>query len=82
MTTPQPPSCPECGHYAHERRRCDYPITETIRDDIGIYCRPSGRVETILVDTCSCSSCPHQSVMSQDSNPPILWCQDCRTTLR
>lgn len=46
--------CRACGHHPHVGHGCGYPITETIRDDVGIFCKPSGITRTVLVDMCNC----------------------------
>lgn len=45
--------CSSCGHRGHYGR-CDYPITETVRDDVGWSGPPSYLKRTIMVDTCHC----------------------------
>jgi len=46
-------TCAICGHSQHEGR-CGYPITEDVRDDVGIFAPATGITRTLIVDTCAC----------------------------
>lgn len=46
--------CTICQHPPHTGRICGWAITETVRDDIGIFARPSGIERTIIAKTCKC----------------------------
>jgi hypothetical protein len=46
--------CTICSHPAHTGRVCESAITEDIRDDVGIFARPTGLTRTMVVGTCKC----------------------------
>lgn len=46
--------CAICQHQPHVGRRCGYPITEDIHDDVGIFMRPTYITRTIITGTCPC----------------------------
>ena len=48
-------ACKNCPHPLHPDRECGAPITETIRDDVGIFAPPSGITRTLIVDHCDCT---------------------------
>jgi hypothetical protein len=46
--------CPVCNHPAHQGR-CNHPLTEDIRDDVGLGgVPPSGKTVTLVTDMCRC----------------------------
>lgn len=48
--------CPACPHPPHGGHVCNAPITETYRDDVGIFARPSGITWAEIVDECDCNA--------------------------
>lgn len=48
--------CPTCGHPEHAERRCRFIFSETVRDDVGIFHKPSGIVTEIITGTCQCEA--------------------------
>jgi hypothetical protein len=49
--------CPDCDHSAHEGF-CYHALTETVRDDVGIFSRPTHKITTLLVGRCRCGRAP------------------------
>jgi hypothetical protein len=49
-----PRNCTSCDHPPHQGRACGAPLTQTIRDDVGIFHRPSGKQWTLLTGYCTC----------------------------
>lgn len=48
--------CPECKHPVHEHDGpCGWALTETFRDDVGIFAKPTGLEITDIVGECSCT---------------------------
>lgn len=46
--------CSMCKHPMHRGQRCNFPITEEIRDDVYVFTTPTYETRVMLIDTCSC----------------------------
>jgi hypothetical protein len=51
--------CSTCGHSTHSERTCRFIFSKTVRDDVGIFHRPSGIVTEIITGTCACETGKH-----------------------
>lgn len=47
-------NCTSCPHPPHVGRPCRAALTETIRDDVGIFHKPTGKQWTLLTGFCTC----------------------------
>lgn len=60
--------CDICGHSKHVGR-CNVPVTEAIRDDVGYFAPPTGLSRTLIVGTCLCGLVDE---LSKDFNDGIV----------
>jgi hypothetical protein len=66
-------NCPNCPHQAHPGRICGGYITRTIRDDVGIFAKPTGISRTIIDRTCNCGSRVEQAASIHWRDTTVDW---------